>query len=103
MMTQELSRRGQKRVERLHTLYVNDEIDIHTLDTMLGHALQDEPPFLKDVFKSFPDVRRKRYTEDTVWLYQGDEYLEDGEYIVAANAADITRTIDVTPSYEADL
>lgn len=96
----ELSRRGRKRVEALHRLYVNDEIDIETLDTMLGHALRDEPPFLKRLFKMRDDIRRKRYTEETVWLWQGNEFVEDGDLIVEAESK--PRTVNVTKSYEAD-
>ncbi len=93
----ELSRWGRKRVEQLHNLYVDDKIDIDTLDTMLGHALQDEPPFLKRLFKKRRDVRRKRYTEETVWLWRGREFREQGELIVELDDEDdINRTIDVT-------
>jgi hypothetical protein len=100
MEMDELSRRGRKRVEALHQLYVNDEIDILTLDKMLGHALREEPPFLKRLFKRRDDVRRKRYTEETIWLWQGKEFVEDGDFIVEAESK--PRTADITPQYAAD-
>lgn len=99
----ELSRRGKQRVKALQQLYVNDEIDIITFEEMLTHALNNEPPFLKRLFKMRDDVRRKRYTEETVWLWQGEEFVEDGDYIIPADEKEFDRTIDVTPSYAADL
>ena len=95
-MVDELSRRGQKRVRKIKQAYIDGEIDEEMFDTLLDAALDGGPPFRKKWFKRWPEVMRKRYTKDTVYLYKGDEYLVEGEYVVSAENKEIDRTIDVT-------
>ena len=95
-MVDELSRRGQKRVRAIKEAYISGEIDEEMFDTLLDAALDDGPPFRKKWFKTWPEVMPKRYTDDMVYLYKGDEYLVEGEYVVRAENKEIDRTIDVT-------
>lgn len=91
-----MSRRGQKRVRKIKQAYIAGEIDEEMFDTLLDAALDDGPPFRKKWFKTWPEVMPKRYTDDMVYLYKGDEYLVEGEYVVRAENKEIDRTIDVT-------
>ena len=89
-------RRIENRIEDIKQAYIEDEIDDYQFEILMEAALDDEAPFRADWFMSQLETRRKRYTEETVYMYCGEEYVVDGEMVMPADSDSIDRTIDVT-------
>lgn len=89
--------RIEARVADLKEAYIDDEIDEEQFEVLVEAALDNSAPFRVDWFKKQPETRMKRYTEETVYLYFGEEYIVDGE-LVRPLDEEIDRTIDVRKS-----
>lgn len=91
----ELPTRAERRIEELKEAFIDDEIDEDTFDTLLDAAMEDDAPFRADWFMRQRETRRKRYAEEDIYIYCGEEYKVDGEMVVPADSDEIDRTISV--------
>lgn len=93
---EELPTRAEGRIEELKEAYIDDEISEQTFETLLDAAFEDDAPFRADWFMKQLETRRKRYAEETIYMYCGEEYKVEGEIVVPADSDEIERVFNVT-------
>ena len=97
---EKLPTRAKRRISELKEAYIEDELSEKEFDTLLDAAFDDGPPFRTDWFMRQPESRRKRYAEKNIYVYCGDEYVVEDDFVVAAREEDLgtrnSRTISVT-------
>jgi hypothetical protein len=89
---------NNRRVESLKEQYVDGVITEEEFDTLLEAAIKDESPYRVDWFMEKMRTRRKRYAEQDIYLYNGEEFVVDGEFVVREDEEEIDRTINVRDS-----
>lgn len=91
----ELSSRSRNRIEYLKDSYVSGDLSISEFELFLDAAFDDEPPFFAKWFLKQPEARHKRYVNDQIYVYRGEEYVTEENRVVLADSDEIDRVINV--------
>lgn len=97
---EELPTRSKDRIEFLQASFIEGDLTEDEFELFLDAAFDDEPPFFYDWFETklkTNEARHKRYANDQIYVYCGDEYELDGKKVVEIeDTEDVDRTISVT-------